>query len=118
LEKNYQGKFSAKAIQDYRSHPKRGAFLVSQMKELGGEVDKIILQHHEHPVGSGFPDALKASHISPLTSVFIVAHDLVDYAFDHDGKIDIEDFIGGNETKLQAGNFKKVLKGLLSMAVK
>lgn len=116
LEKNFQGKFSTKEVQEYKAHPKRAATLVSQFKEIGAEVDKVVLQHHEHPMGSGFPDAINASYISPLSSVFIVAHDMVDWIYDHDGKIDMEAFIVENETKLSAGNFKKVLKGLLQMA--
>ena len=115
LETIHVGKFSTKLVQEYKNHPKRGAQLVSQFKEIGGEVDKVVLQHHEHPLGTGFPDSLNHTHITPLAAVFIVAHDIVDYAYDHDGKVDIENFILENETKLQSGNFKKVLKGLLQM---
>lgn len=115
MEKKFQGKFSTKEVQEYKNHPKRGSALVAKFKEIGAEVDKVILQHHEHPLGTGFPDALNATYITPLAALFIVAHDLVDYAYDHDGKINMEDFIVENETKLQAGNFKKVLKGLLQM---
>lgn len=115
LEKNFKGKFSLKETQEYKTHPQRGAMLAGQFKELGADVDKVILQHHEHPLGTGFPDALNSTHITPLAAVFIVAHDLVDYAFDHDGKVDIADYLTQNETKLQSGNFKKVLKGLAQM---
>lgn len=116
MEKNYQGKFSTREVQEYKNHPKKGAQLVAQFKEIGAEVDKVVLQHHEHPLGTGFPDSINASYITPLSAVFITAHDLVDWIFKHEGKIDINEYIVENEAKLAAGPFKKVLKGLLEMA--
>jgi HD-GYP domain-containing protein (c-di-GMP phosphodiesterase class II) len=115
FEKKYKGKFNSKQIQEYKSHPERAAVLVAQFKEVAAEVDKIILQHHEHPYGTGFPGALTGNYISPLGSLFIVAHDLVDHIFDNDGKANMEDFLLEQEKKYSAGNFKKIAKAIAQM---
>ncbi len=116
FDKKYKGKFNSRQIQEYKSHPERAALLIAQFKEVAAEVDKIILQHHEHPYGTGFPGALSGNYISPLASLFIVAHDLVDHLFDRDGKPSIEDFMLENEKKYSSGNFKKIAKAIVQMS--
>lgn len=116
FEKKYKGKFNLKQIQEYKAHPERAALMIAQFKDVGAEVDKIILQHHEHPYGTGFPGALTGNYISPLASLFIIAHDLVDHLFDSNGKPNIEDFMLENEKKYSAGNFKKVAKAIVQMS--
>ncbi|NUM87564.1 MAG: HD domain-containing protein [Bdellovibrionales bacterium] len=115
LEKKYKGQFTAKQVAEYKAHPEKAALMIAQFKEVGAEVDKIILQHHEHPYGTGFPGALNASYISPLASLFIVAHDLVDHLFDRNGVPNIEEFLLENEKKYAQGNFKKVAKAIMQM---
>lgn len=117
LEKNYKNKFNQKQISEYKNHTKKASQMVAQFKEMPADVDKLILQHHEHPFGTGFPDAVNSTYITPLSSLFIVSHDLVDYAFDHDGNIDMEDFLLTNEQKYSAGHFKKMLKALAKVAL-
>ncbi len=116
FEKKYKGQFTSKQISDYKAHPEKAALMIAQFKEVGAEVDKIILQHHEHPYGTGFPGALNASYISPLASLFIVAHDMVDHLFDRNGTPDIEEFLLENEKKYAQGNFKKVAKAIVQMS--
>jgi HD-GYP domain-containing protein (c-di-GMP phosphodiesterase class II) len=106
------GEFGPHAVEEYRSHPKRAAVLIQGMREVPADVDKIILQHHELPIGTGFPNQLTHVHIHPLASVLIVAHDLVDWMLDHPGSFEIKDFIDSKEESYRAGNFRKVLSAV------
>jgi hypothetical protein len=115
FEKELKGKYSLAQIQEYKAHPQKAVLMLGHFKELPAEVDKIILQHHEHPMGSGFPNALTGNYISPLSSLFIVAHDIADFILDGKGKFDVDDFLDIYENKFASGNFKKITKALLSM---
>lgn len=112
FEKKYKGKFTQAQVQEYKTHPERALLMLGMFKEVPAEVDKIIAQHHEHPMGTGFPNQLASNYITPLSSLFIVAHDLTDYIIDRDGKFDIDEFLEENAKKYSSGNFKKIAKQL------
>lgn len=115
FDKKYKGKYSLAQVQEYKAHPQKAALMLGHFKELPSEVDKIILQHHEHPMGSGFPSQLTGNYITPLSSLFIMAHDITDFIIDNKGKFDVDDFLDIYENKYSSGNFKKIAKALLSM---
>jgi HD-GYP domain-containing protein (c-di-GMP phosphodiesterase class II) len=111
-----RSEFKLAEIEEYKSHSKRALILVKGMKELPADVDKIIGQHHEMPMGTGFPDGLTHVHIHPLASLMMVAHDLVDWVMDHPaGNPDVVGFIEAHAEKFKAGNFKKLLKALYAL---
>lgn len=62
----------------------------------------------------GFPRGLSASRITPLATVFIVAHDWVTYLYQNNaigssGKIpDMKEYFKSREEYFSSGNFKKV----------
>lgn len=62
-----------------KEHPAKAAKLVEGLKGLNNEAHKIIMDHHEKPDGSGFPQGLEASNTPPMSCVFIISHDIVDY---------------------------------------
>lgn len=112
-----KSEFQSGDFDEYRSHTKRAATLVKGLKEVPADVDKMILQHHELPMGTGFPDALTHVHIHPLASLIMVAHDLVDWVIDHPGGDgpDMMAFIEAHAEKYKIGNFRKLLKALYSL---
>jgi HD-GYP domain-containing protein (c-di-GMP phosphodiesterase class II) len=75
-------------------------------------VDKVIAQHHEHPMGSGFPAGLSSNYISPLSSLFIIAHDLTDYILDNKKNFNVDEFLAAFDNKYSSGHFKKIAKVL------
>lgn len=117
FEKKFKGKFNTAQIQEYKGHPERAVMLLGHFKEVPAEVDKIIAQHHEHPMGSGFPAALSSNYITPLSSLFIVAHDLTDYILDEGKNFNIDNFLNVFEKKYSAGNFKKIAKVLATTQI-
>ena len=64
-----------------KEHPTEVLDLINKVKNLPPDLDRILLEHHERPDGSGYPRKLSASQIHPLSSVFILAHDVVDTIF-------------------------------------
>ncbi|MGZ3657911.1 MAG: HD domain-containing phosphohydrolase, partial [Bdellovibrionota bacterium] len=56
--KDRHSEFGPSDAEDYRSHSRRAGVLVKGIKEVPADVDKIILQHHEMPMGTGFPEGL------------------------------------------------------------
>jgi HD-GYP domain-containing protein (c-di-GMP phosphodiesterase class II) len=117
FDKKFKGKFNVGQVEEYKKHPEKGAILLGQFKDLPAEVDKVILQHHEHPYGTGFPNALNGNYISPLSALFIVSHDLVDHIFDKGGQPNLEEFLSENDKKYGQGNFKKVARAIATMAL-
>jgi putative nucleotidyltransferase with HDIG domain len=105
-EKNY-GELKA-----FHHHPIEGAQIIRRLKEFPPDTDKIVLEHHESPEGTGFPRGLTSSQISPLGCLFILSHHVAD--------ILLADFASLKECDLaklvqllkperwQHGNFKKV----------
>lgn len=69
--------FTPEEVAAYKNHVTHCAQLVDKFRDVPSDVANIIVQHHERPDGSGFPRGLTAAHISPLSSVFIVAHEIV-----------------------------------------
>jgi putative nucleotidyltransferase with HDIG domain len=57
----------------YEMHSEIGERIAKEVG-LPSRVGKIILQHHEHADGSGYPDRLKADEIDPLARLVALAN--------------------------------------------
>ncbi|MGK5086873.1 HD domain-containing phosphohydrolase [Bdellovibrionota bacterium FG-2] len=104
-----QTEFTIEEIHAFKEHPLKAAAIVQKFTEIPADVDTIIVQHHERPDGTGFPKGLTASQISPLSTLFIVAHELVQYVFNRHPNEGFRDFVEQYKSKYNMGNFKKVL---------
>ncbi len=69
--------FSQKQISKMMNHPQDAVNILDKFHGFPPDVDKIILQHHERPDGTGFPRGLEWKRIYSLAAVFIVAEDFV-----------------------------------------
>ena len=93
------------------------AAIARSVEEIPPDVDVIISQHHELPDGTGFPRGLNYQRITPLSTVFIVAHDLVRHLMLVDPQTgfsakDVEEWFLRSQNKFQLGNFKKVMAAI------
>jgi HD-GYP domain-containing protein (c-di-GMP phosphodiesterase class II) len=61
-------------LKAFIQHPIEGSQIIRRNKLIAPDTDKILLEHHELPDGSGFPRGLSGPQISPLGAVFILAH--------------------------------------------
>ena len=101
-------------LEEVRQHPIRAAHWASQFTDIPQEVDSIVVQHHENADGTGFPRGLFHNHISPLSSLFIIAHDLLD-GFLAQGTgpgADLISFLDETEERYSKGTFRKIVRAL------
>lgn len=101
--------FSSDEIALWREHPVRAAEIARQFSDVPPDVDMIVLHHHELPQGNGSPNHLTHSKIPPLSSLFIVAHDLVNYFLDCGTDADLKVFAARMKKKYAIGHFKRIL---------
>ena len=100
---------------NYYQHPTKAAEIVRNFKGIPPDVDVIIAQHHEKGDGSGFPNKLDHTKISPLSCLFIISHELLCFYEKSGDQFKIEDFISSQENKFSSGFFKKILIQLHSL---
>ncbi|MCE3013660.1 MAG: HD domain-containing protein [Proteobacteria bacterium] len=94
----------------YFQHPILAAELARKIKGLPVNVDTIIAEHHERPLGNGFPRSLGASRISALSGLFIICESLVMYAFSQEGKVpSLEGFLAEYPDYATKEPFKKIV---------
>jgi response regulator RpfG family c-di-GMP phosphodiesterase len=85
--------------------------LVENKREIPQDVHTIIEQHHERPDGKGYPNGLDHKRITPLSSIFIVAHLLTDYIIDNPNW-SIDKFVMKYKTCQKGPHFRKVFRCL------
>lgn len=102
-------RFTAAEIKAFKNHPVKGAEAAKGFTEVPPDVDQVILQHHERPDGSGFPRGLSNAYISPLSAIFIVAHDLTQYALQAGPGFNIGTFLATARFTFKSNQFKKVI---------
>lgn len=101
-------KWTKAEVANYPKHPTLAAELSRQLPTMPPDLDHILAQHHERPDGSGFPIGQDHTRISPLSSVFIVSHDLLTYQMKHPGPDSVTKFLDAYSTEYNLGTFKKV----------
>ena len=95
--KEKKGQFPEPEANAYSSHPELSAAMVKSMSSAPMDVDIIVRQHHERPDGSGFPNRLRNEQLHPLSVVFITAHELLNYLYEHPKDWNFNDFLETNE---------------------
>jgi len=92
-------------------HPNIAERSLEGMREVPPDVALIIKQHHELPKGTGYPSKLTFQKISPLSSVFIVSHDLTEYILANP-KWTMSNYITIARSKFRGSHFIKILSAL------
>lgn len=105
-------KFTEDEIESYKNHPLAVAELIRRFNEVPTDVDTIVIQHHEVPDGTGFPRGITGSHIMPLSSVFIVAHDYIDFLYANP-KATFQEFLTIHKERYVGGSFRKIAESLI-----
>ncbi len=96
-------------------HSIEGAMQLRKAGPMPREVDTLIIQHHEKPDGTGFPGKLTHSQISPLSALFIVAHEVAQLLLDE--KLTLKAVPERLEAKYSQGNFKPVLRAFAELCL-
>lgn len=99
----------------FREHPADAAEIVRGFTEVPPDVDQIILQHHERPDQSGFPRGIGGAYISPLSQVFLIAHELAQFHLKYSGgvlQVTADDFIADTSPRYPGAKFKKIFDAI------
>ena len=73
-------------LDEYKKHPELGLELIDGNPLINNSVKQIILQHHEHFDGSGFPFSKRGSKILMLSNIVCLADNFVHIVQDEDKK--------------------------------
>jgi response regulator RpfG family c-di-GMP phosphodiesterase len=73
-------------MEEYRKHPELGLELIDNNPLINNSVKQIILQHHEHYDGSGFPFSKRGNKILTLSNIVCLADNFVHIIQDEDLK--------------------------------
>ena len=96
-------------VREIRHHALKAGNYAKDFSEIPGDVEQILVQHHERPNGSGFPRGLVARYFTPLSALFIIAQDLIEFSLKHE-KINFESFFKEKEFEYNVGVFRKIAK--------
>jgi response regulator RpfG family c-di-GMP phosphodiesterase len=98
----------------YMSHPEESAHLAKHFESIAVGVEQYILEHHELPDGTGFPNKLNFNHIHPLSATLhladLVADLLWEYEFDSEK---VAEEISTRRQFYQRGHFRKPYDALV-----
>lgn len=99
-----------------KNHGIKAAQLIEKLPGMNTDAHKIILDHHERPDGKGFPLGLTASNIPPLSCVFILSHEIVDFLIFNNFQTQLlASKIQEMESHWSKGNFKRPFECLRSI---
>jgi HD-GYP domain-containing protein (c-di-GMP phosphodiesterase class II) len=79
--------YSPQAQKLLNEHPRLGASLLSHSENLGSEVLRIIVEHHERADGSGFPEGRTAADLSPLSQLVSIVNLYDGFVSGHSGHV-------------------------------
>jgi response regulator RpfG family c-di-GMP phosphodiesterase len=104
--------FSAEDQELYKNHPQKAALIANYFNGFS-DVDFILMEHHEHPTGDGFPTGANASGLTAISCVFILANNFVSRMAQIDATVDrFKKIYDGMKRIFNARNFKDPFKGL------
>lgn len=92
----------------YFEHPISASQLALGLEQMPMDVDTMILQHHERPDGTGFPNKLNHTQIHPLAAVLIVSEIIISKLFKNP-RTEIIQIINQLDDSFRNGIFKKIL---------
>lgn len=67
--------FTPAELEIYRTHPRLGAEMLSNIPDINYQVVQIVYQHHERLHGGGYPNKLSDLRIYPLAKIVALADD-------------------------------------------
>ncbi len=96
-------------------HAETAFKILEHLEDLPLDVANMVRMHHEKPNGTGYPFKADYKKMSPLVSIFVAAHDLTDYIYDHKDWT-LEKFIHERKKIYVGPNFIKILRALEELA--
>jgi HD-GYP domain-containing protein (c-di-GMP phosphodiesterase class II) len=103
--------FSEADQKRYLDAPAYAAEMARLDSESYPDVVKILLQQRELPDGTGFPGGLTSAQLTPLSSLFIFCHYLVDYTIENPNWT-LDNFVKTYQRLLKGTYFTKIFQAI------
>lgn len=103
----------------YEHHPEESAHLAKNFSSVAPGIEQVILEHHELPDGTGFPNNLTATHVHALSACLHLADLTADYMWKYDFEMDaIRDEVQKNKEFYSKGFYRKPYDALVKVLKK
>lgn len=112
LDECAKGTFTDNERKAFKLHTMTAAEVARQFSEVPPDVDVIIAQHHERADSTGFPRGLGPTYIAPLSTIFIVAHDMAKFVIDRGPEFQLGDFLEIARERYKPSQFRKVVQAI------
>ena len=106
-------------IKNYLEHPFRSKELLSKIKDLPPDIEKIVLEQHEMPHGEGFPRQLIYSKMGALSAIFILSGILAKHILKDENALNGDELFNSLEIKgFDKGKYKEIFACYKSLFTK
>lgn len=109
-----QGQMSEKEIFLFLNHTKLSSSLANEQMNLSGDVEKILSQQKELPDGTGYPLGINHLKITPLSSLFIICHEIAHHLYFNE-EPSMKKYCLSLREKYKGQTFYKVTNALLEI---
>jgi len=115
INEELKNSLDSQSLESVQEHPSLAAAILNDSDCSYSDVDTIILQHHERPDQSGFPEGIGSLKIDPISCIFIIASEYTDYLLMNSKYRDLslEELKEAFSEHYGQGNFKKPLEVFL-----
>ena len=98
----------------YLEAPAYSVMIASEDAQNSPDVEKILSQQKERPEGNGYPAGLKYPQLSPLSCLFIICHEFVDYILT-EPNWSFREFVVRSRPVYKGPYFAKILQAVMSL---
>lgn len=106
-----RGQLSSEEIAVFLAAPDNAAAIAAQDAAAPPDVGTMLKQQKAMPDGSGLPEGLSHTKITPMAALFIIAHSLTDEIMENPDW-DLAQWLVGAKKRYKGGAFNKVIQAL------
>ena len=70
---NKPGKLDSTEWALMKQHPEHGCTILKETDQINTTIERIVLEHHERPEGTGYPYGLSGDEIDPAAKICCIA---------------------------------------------
>ena len=106
---SHKDSLSTKEIKNFLEHPFRSKQLLSKIRDLPADIEKIVLEQHEMPHGEGFPHQLVYSQVGSLSAIFNLSGILAKHILKDEAELNGKELFNNLEIKgFNKGKYKEI----------
>jgi len=94
--------------------PAYSVMIASEDESNSPDVEKILIQQHERPDGNGYPAGIRTMQLAPLSCLFILCHEFVDYVL-AEPKWSFREFVVRERPIYKGTYFAKILQAMMTL---